>query len=120
MRPTRDWSSDVCSSDLCTGPPPSPSEKVLRQVFRKAKEAAPCILLFDEIDAIVPTRRGGIEGGDTDRMVSRFWSELDNLTVLSDVVVLVATNRLDVVDAAVLGPGRFGVVIDIRELDKSH
>ncbi|PYN12569.1 MAG: hypothetical protein DME06_08980, partial [Candidatus Rokuibacteriota bacterium] len=96
------------------------SEKVLRQVFRKAKEAAPCILLFDEIDAIVPTRRGGIEGGNTDRIVSQFLSELDNLTELSDVVVLGATNRLDLVDAAVLAPGRFGVVIEFRELDKNQ
>ena len=96
------------------------SEKVLRQVFRKAKEAAPCILLFDEIDAIVPTRRGGMEGGNTDRIVSQFLNELDNLTELSGVVVLGATNRLDLVDRAVLAPGRFGVVIEFRELDKNQ
>jgi transitional endoplasmic reticulum ATPase len=96
------------------------SEKALRQVFRKAKEAAPCILLFDEIDAIVPTRRGGIEGGNTDRIVSQFLNELDNLTELSDVIVLGATNRLDLVDPAVLTPGRFGFVIEFRELDKNQ
>ena len=96
------------------------SEKALRQVFRKAKEAAPCILLFDEIDAIVPTRRGGIEGGNIDRIVSQFLNELDNLTELSDVIVLGATNRLDLVDPAVLTPGRFGFVIEFRELDKNQ
>ena len=96
------------------------SEKALRQVFRKAKEAAPCILLFDEIDAIVPTRRGGIEGGNTDRIVSQFLNELDNLTELSDVIVLGATNRLDLVDPAVVAPGRFGFVIEFRALDKNQ
>ncbi len=96
------------------------SEKALRQVFRKAKEAAPCILLFDEIDAIVPTRRGGIEGGNTDRIVSQFLNELDTLTELSDVIVLGATNRLDLVDPAVVAPGRFGFVIEFRELDKNQ
>jgi transitional endoplasmic reticulum ATPase len=96
------------------------SEKALRQVFRKAKEAAPCILLFDEIDAIVPTRRGGLEGGNTDRIVSQFLNELDNLTELSDVIVLGATNRLDLVDPAVLAPGRFGFVVEFRALDKNQ
>lgn len=93
------------------------SEKALRQVFRKAKEAAPCILLFDGIDAIVPTRRGGLEGGNTDRIVSQFLNELDSLTDLSDVLVLGATNRLDLVDPAVLSPGRFGFVIEFPALD---
>ena len=96
------------------------SEKALRQVFRKAKEAAPCIVLFDEIDAVVPTRRGGLEGGNTDRIVSQFLNELDNLSELSEVVVLGATNRLDLVDPAVLAPGRFGFVIEFRELDKNQ
>jgi len=96
------------------------SEKALRQVFRKAKEASPCIVLFDEIDAIVPTRRGGLEGGNTDRIVSQFLNELDNLTDLSDVIVLGATNRLDLVDPAVLSPGRFGFVVEFLPLDKNQ
>jgi len=96
------------------------SEKALRQVFRKAKEASPCIVLFDEIDAIVPTRRGGLEGGNTDRIVSQFLYELDNLTDLSGVIVLGATNRLDLVDPAVLSPGRFGFVVEFPPLDKDQ
>ncbi len=96
------------------------SEKALRQVFRKAKQAAPCILLFDEIDAIVPTRRGGMEGGNTDRIVSQFLNELDGLNELCDVIVLGATNRLDLVDPAVLAPARFGFVIEFGELDKNQ
>jgi transitional endoplasmic reticulum ATPase len=96
------------------------SEKALRQVFRKAKEAAPSILFFDEIDAIAPTRRGGLEGGNLDRIVSQFLNELDSLTELSDVIVLGATNRLDLVDAAVLSPGRFGFVVELPTLDKNQ
>jgi transitional endoplasmic reticulum ATPase len=88
------------------------SEKTLRQVFTKAKQAAPCLLFFDEIDAIAP-HRGHQTGGATDRIIGQLLSELDNLDELSDVVVLSATNRLDLVDPALLSPGRFGYVLEL-------
>lgn len=84
------------------------SEKGVREVFRKARQAAPCIVFFDEIDAIAPTR-GGM-GGDshvTERVISQLLTELDGLEVLANVIVIGATNRPDIIDAALLRPGRF-------------
>ena len=84
------------------------SEKGVREVFRKARQAAPCIVFFDEIDAIAPTR-GGM-GGDshvTERVISQLLTELDGLEVLSNVIIIGATNRPDIIDAALLRPGRF-------------
>ncbi|MBI4493878.1 MAG: CDC48 family AAA ATPase, partial [Chloroflexi bacterium] len=88
------------------------SEKTLRQVFLKAKQAAPCLLFFDEIDALAPVRGGMQTGGATDRIIGQFLGELDSLDELSEVVVLAATNRLDLVDPALLSPGRFGYVLE--------
>ncbi len=88
------------------------SEKSLRQVFLRAKQAAPCLLFFDEIDAIAPVRGGDLAGGAVDRLVSQLLSELDNLDELSEVVVLAATNRLDLLDPALLSPRRFGLVLE--------
>jgi len=84
------------------------SEKGVREIFRKARQAAPCIIFFDEIDAIAPTRGGGF--GDshvTERVISQMLTELDGLEVLTNVVVIAATNRPDIIDAALLRPGRF-------------
>ena len=84
------------------------SEKGVREVFRKARQAAPCIVFFDEIDAIAPTR--GSLGGDThvtERVISQLLTELDGLEVLSNVVIIAATNRPDIIDVALLRPGRF-------------
>ncbi|MDQ3852906.1 MAG: CDC48 family AAA ATPase [Thermoproteota archaeon] len=84
------------------------SEKGIREIFRKARQAAPCIIFFDEIDAIAPTRGGGF--GDshvTERVISQMLTELDGLEVLTNVVVIAATNRPDIIDAALLRPGRF-------------
>jgi len=84
------------------------SEKGVREIFRKARQAAPCIIFFDEIDAIAPTRGGGL--GDshvTERVISQMLTELDGLEVLTNVVVIAATNRPDIIDAALLRPGRF-------------
>lgn len=84
------------------------SEKGIREIFRKARQAAPCIIFFDEIDAIAPTRGGGF--GDshvTERLISQMLTELDGLEVLTNVVVIAATNRPDIIDAALLRPGRF-------------
>jgi transitional endoplasmic reticulum ATPase len=84
------------------------SEKGVREIFRKARQAAPCIIFFDEIDAIAPTRGGGF--GDshvTERVISQMLTELDGLEVLTNVLVIAATNRPDIIDAALLRPGRF-------------
>jgi transitional endoplasmic reticulum ATPase len=84
------------------------SEKAVRETFRKAKMAAPCIIFFDEIDSIVPTR-GGMMGDShvTERVISQFLTEIDGLEDLNDVTVIAATNRPDIVDPALLRPGRF-------------
>ena len=84
------------------------SEKGVREVFRKARQAAPCIIFFDEMDAIAPKRGGDF--GDahvTERLISQLLTELDGLEILTNVVVIGATNRPDIIDAALLRPGRF-------------
>ncbi|MEE8181632.1 MAG: CDC48 family AAA ATPase [Nitrosopumilaceae archaeon] len=84
------------------------SEKGVREIFRKARQAAPCVVFFDEIDAIAPIR--GRDSGDsnvTERMISQLLTELDGLEVLKDVVVIAASNRPDIVDPALLRSGRF-------------
>ena len=84
------------------------SEKGVREVFRKARQAAPCIIFFDEIDAIAPTR--GANFGDshvTERVISQLLTELDGLEILTNVIVIAATNRPDIIDVALLRPGRF-------------
>jgi len=84
------------------------SERGVREVFRKARQAAPCIIFFDEIDALAPTR--GMRFGDsgvTERVISQLLTELDGLQELRGVVVIGATNRPDIVDPALLRAGRF-------------
>ncbi|MGC8586206.1 MAG: CDC48 family AAA ATPase [Candidatus Micrarchaeia archaeon] len=90
------------------------SEKAVREIFRKAKQAAPCIIFIDEIDAIATIR--GAEEGDslvTERVVDTLLTEFDGLTELKNVVVLAATNRPDMIDPALLRPGRFDKIIEI-------
>ena len=87
------------------------SEKALHQIFKKAKQSAPCILFFDEIDALVTTRgRGSESGAAVERMASQFFNELDNLSDLSQVIVLGATNREDLLDPALMRAGRLDYV----------
>ena len=84
------------------------SEKAVREVFRKARQASPCIIFFDEIDSVAPVR--GSSAGDsqvTERVISQFLTELDGLEELRNVVVIAATNRPDIIDQALLRPGRF-------------
>ena len=91
------------------------SEKGVRETFRRAKQAAPCIIFFDEIDSIAPQRGG--QFGDThvtERVISQLLTELDGLEELRNVVVLAATNRPDIIDPALLRPGRFDRVIEIK------
>src|SRR5437660_2316454 len=94
------------------------SERGVREVFRRARQAAPCIIFFDEIDSIAPTR--GMGGGSmvTERVVSQLLTELDGIQSLQGVVVLAATNRIDIVDSALLRAGRFDKVIIIPMPDK--
>jgi transitional endoplasmic reticulum ATPase len=84
------------------------SERAIREVFRKAKQAAPSIIFFDEIDAIAPIRGGGYgDSGVTERVISQLLTEMDGIEELRGVVVIAATNRPDIVDPALLRPGRF-------------
>jgi transitional endoplasmic reticulum ATPase len=90
------------------------SEKAVRETFRKARQAAPTIIFFDEIDSIVPPRGAAFDTGVTERVVSQILTELDGLEELKNVVVIAATNRPDMVDPALLRPGRFDRFIYIR------
>jgi len=83
------------------------SEKAVREIFRKAKQASPCIIFMDEIDSITPTRGGHGDSHVTERVISQILTELDGLEELRDVVVIAATNRPDIVEPALLRPGRF-------------
>jgi transitional endoplasmic reticulum ATPase len=96
------------------------SERALRDVFRKARQAAPTIIFFDEIDALVPARGTGLTSeGVAERMLSQFLTEFDGIEELKGVLVLGATNRLDRLDAAVLRPGRFDEILEIPQLQES-
>jgi len=95
------------------------SERAVRETFHKARMAAPAIIFFDEIDAVVPRRGSGI--GDahvTERVISQMLTELDGLEKLENVVVLAATNRPDLIDPALLRPGRFDRLLLVPAPDK--
>jgi transitional endoplasmic reticulum ATPase len=87
------------------------SEKALHQIFKKAKQSAPCILFFDEIDTLVARRDVTSDGGTVGRMASQFFNELDSLSDLSYVIVLGATNREDLLDPTLMRAGRFDYVL---------
>jgi len=94
------------------------SELAVREVFRKAKQAAPCLVFFDEVDALVPQRGGGSsESPVSDRVVGQFLTELDGIEKLTGVLILAATNRPDMIDPALLRPGRFDVKVVIPPPD---
>jgi transitional endoplasmic reticulum ATPase len=95
------------------------SEKGVREVFRKARQAAPCIIFFDELDAIAPSR--GADFGDshvTERVISQLLTELDGLEILTNVIVIGATNRPDIIDLALLRPGRFDRLLYVPPPDR--
>ena len=94
------------------------SEKHIREVFRKARQTAPTIIFFDEIDSIASSRGRGLDSGVTERMVNQLLTELDGIEELEKVVVIAATNRLDMVDPALLRPGRFDRIIEIGMPDE--
>jgi len=83
------------------------SEKAIREAFRRARQSAPCVLFLDELDAIAPLRGSGYEdSGATERVVTQLLTELDGIEKLENVVVIGATNRPDILDPALLRPGR--------------
>lgn len=95
------------------------SEKGVREIFRKARQAAPCIVFFDELDAIAPAR-GGDHGDShvTERVISQLLTEMDGLEILTNVVVIGATNRPDIIDPALLRPGRFDRILHVSPPDR--
>ena len=95
------------------------SEKAIREVFRKARMASPTVIFFDEFDSLVPGRGMGYSGsGVTERVISQLLTELDGVITLEDVVIIAATNRPDMVDPAILRPGRFDRLIYVPEPEK--
>jgi transitional endoplasmic reticulum ATPase len=93
------------------------SERGVREVFRKGRLAAPCILFFDEIDALAP-KRSASSSQVTERVVSQLLTEMDGIETLRGVVVLAATNRMDLLDAALLRPGRFDLAVELPVPDE--
>ena len=89
------------------------SEKAIREIFRKARQAAPCVIFLDEIDSITPIRGRSSDSGVTERVISQLLTELDGLEELRNVVVIAATNRPDMVDPALLRPGRFDRLVKV-------
>ncbi len=89
------------------------SERGIREIFRRARQSSPCVIFFDEIDSIAPIRGAGGETAVTERVVSQLLTELDGMENLRGVVVLAATNRADMIDPALLRPGRFDKIIQI-------
>jgi transitional endoplasmic reticulum ATPase len=95
------------------------SEKAIREVFRKARMAAPAVIFFDEMDSLVPRRGAGLsDSGVSERVISQLLTEMDGIVTLEDIVVIAATNRPDIVDPAVLRPGRFDRLIYVPEPDE--
>ena len=94
------------------------SEKGVREIFRKARQAAPCIIFLDEVDALVPRRgNGSSDSHVTENVVSQILTEIDGLEELHNVLIIGATNRLDIVDEALLRPGRFDRIIEVTNPD---
>lgn len=89
------------------------SERAVREVFKKAKQVSPCIVFFDEIDALCPRRSESNSTRVSERVVSQLLAEIDGVEELPDVLVLAATNRIDMIEPALLRPGRFDLVVKI-------
>ena len=91
------------------------SERAVREVFKKARQVAPSIIFFDEIDALAPARGTGSDSHVIDNVLNQILTEMDGLEELKDVVVMGATNRPDIVDPALLRAGRFDRLVYIGE-----
>ncbi len=96
------------------------SEKGIREVFKRAKQAAPCIVFFDEIDALAPRRGGGNDGNVGDRVIAQLLTEMDGIEGRAGVIVLAATNRPELIDTALLRPGRFDLVVELHLPDETE
>ncbi|MDD4809602.1 MAG: CDC48 family AAA ATPase [Methanobacterium formicicum] len=95
------------------------SEKGVREVFRKARQTAPTVIFFDEIDSIASARSGSsTDSGVTQRVVNQLLTEIDGLEELQDVAVIAATNRVDIMDPALLRPGRFDRHVKVDDPDE--
>jgi len=94
------------------------SEKAVREFFRKARQVAPCVLFFDEIDAILGARGMRDDSGVSQRIVNQFLAELDGMQSLQNVLVIGATNRADIIDPAALRPGRFDTIVFVPPPDR--
>lgn len=94
------------------------AEKSVREVFKKARQVSPCIVAFDEIESLVPKRSMGDSSGVSQRVVGQFLSEMDGLEELKGVVVIGTTNRLDLVDEALLRAGRFDFLLEVPKPDE--
>ncbi|MBV8821155.1 MAG: CDC48 family AAA ATPase [Chloroflexi bacterium] len=90
------------------------SEKGIREVFRRAKQAAPCIVFFDELDALAPRRGGSNDSNVGDRVIAQLLTEMDGIEGRAGVLVLAATNRPELIDPALLRPGRFDLVVELH------
>ena len=96
------------------------SEKGIREVFRRAKQAAPCIVFFDEIDAIAARRGIGNDGHAVDRVIAQLLTEMDGIEGRTGVIVVAASNRADLIDTALLRPGRFDLVVELEYPNESE
>ena len=93
-------------------------ERGVRKIFKKARQVAPCVVFFDELDAIAPRRGTEIGNNSTERMVNQLLTELDGVEALTDVVFISATNRPDLIDPALLRPGRIDKLIVVPAPDE--
>ena len=91
------------------------SEKGVREIFRHAKQAAPCIIFFDELDSMAPRRGGGNDGNVGDRVIAQLLTEMDGIEGREGVIVLAATNRPELIDPALLRPGRFDLIVELPQ-----
>ncbi|NIP31865.1 MAG: CDC48 family AAA ATPase [Candidatus Dadabacteria bacterium] len=89
------------------------SERSVREVFKKAKQVSPCIVFFDELDALAPRRTDSNTTRVSERVVSQLLTEIDGVEEISDVQILAATNRIDMVDPALLRSGRFDLILEV-------
>ena len=96
------------------------SERAVREVFKKAKQVSPCIVFFDELDALCPRRSESNSTRVSERVVSQLLAEIDGVEELPDVLVLAATNRIDMIEPALLRPGRFDLVVEIPTPSKQE
>ena len=95
------------------------SERGVREIFRRARQAAPCVIFFDEVDSVAPVRGLGGDSMVTERVVSQLLTEMDGISSLSGVVTIAATNRSDMIDPALLRPGRFDRIVYVPLPDKT-